>query len=176
MKPYRKLDLVKDFKIIQTKTLEYLGDVKSGFTLLDWADFTAYCPEVLTCCEAYGLTPIAGAIYVIQTQEDEILHIDYADSKNWPKARINIPILNCEGSKTQWFRGGQHQIVKLKSRTPWVRIEGDVEKIDEVEVTQPIVHATQIAHLVKPNLERIPRIMLTLRMDRDPVYLLKEEF
>ena len=175
---------MNDFDLIKQLTLQYVIEKnnlsgKGGFRFINWAEYTVYCPQILTAFSMYDLTPVLGFFLVTFTQRDSPLHIDYISSiisNEWPLCRINIPVLNCEGSITEFYTGGKYvpHTANNNGEFSFLKIEDFslVTKVAEVEILKPTVLRIQEPHRVVPNLNTIPRITLSLVMNKDPVFLL----
>ena len=102
---YWKKIKIKNLEIIQTKSLEYIKNNKDQFSLgasfqpIKFDDFIKAVPEIMDAFTDHGLTPKTVAAYFMLTNTDGGAHRDsYTDP-----ARINIPILNCENSWTNFY-------------------------------------------------------------------------
>lgn len=173
---YKQID-IDSFDIIQTKTLEFInsrGQPKIGFSVLPMKEYTEYCPEILTAFSRYNIKPVSCALYTTTEQEQSRVHVDYI-LDNMPQCRINIPILNCEGSRTEFYTGGEYDVYTQPNGIPYLEIKKDsvATKVDEVEITVPTIIRVQKPHRVNSNLVRVPRICMTVRCDVDPVFLLE---
>jgi hypothetical protein len=176
MKYYKSIEM-NDFDQIKKTTLEYAIEQnyskKSGFRAIKWSDYRSYCPQILTAFSMYDLIPVNG--FFIVTNVIGPLHMDYKSSRA-PVCRINVPILNCEGTLTEFYTGGQY-LPKTKTGNFSYLIIDDFSmatKIAEVEVLKPTVLRIQEPHRVVPNLKTTPRITLSLIMNKDPVFLLDQ--
>jgi len=92
--------------------------------------------------------------------------------------RINIPVLNCEGSITEFYTGGKYvpHTANNNGEFSFLIIEdfSSAIKVAEVEILKPTVLRIQEPHRVVPNLNILPRITLSLVMNKDPVFLLDQ--
>lgn len=183
MKYYKYIE-IDNFKIIQEKTLEFL--VKNnllnnaGLYFIPWKEYTLEVSEILTAFDRYKIKPIQGATYITTEQNDSKVHIDYVTQAQH-LCRINIPILNCVGSKTEFFKVPMKEFYVNKQEYNnkfFFQIKDNatlVEKVDEVEIIYPTVIKIQQPHRVHTNLVTVPRVCLTLTMDKDPVFLLEDD-
>lgn len=171
-----------DFNLIKQITLQYAIEkdylIKKGtFRFINWAEYILYCPQILTAFSMYNLTPVQGIFIIICEQDDADLHIDYL-SKIMPICRINVPVLNCEGSVTEFYTCGKHSPITKKNteKFSYLKIEdfSSAIKVAEVEILKPTVLRIQEPHRVVPNLNTLPRITLSLVMNKDPVFLLDQ--
>jgi hypothetical protein len=101
------------------------------------------------------------------------IHVDgYPQS-----ARINLPLLNCKGSKTVFYSGGEFNKRTFNSKTSigaWI-LSGTagIRTADSVEIDAPTVVLVNEPHAVLMS-ELSPRITLSLGFDKDPIFLLKD--
>jgi hypothetical protein len=112
--------------------------------------------------------------------DNSILHVDHQTGANrGVKARLNIPLLNCEGSYTQFFQLSPETFAKHK-RTQgntiyWSSEIRNTEKpVTMVELTQPTILRTSEVHTVKCSNCKFPRISLTISFEDDVVKYLDE--
>jgi len=159
-----------------------IRDQKSIFQQIPWKIYLKYCPEILTAFSKYDLEPTSAFIYLIYNQAQAPLHIDTLSNTS-NKCRVNIPIFNCEYSRTEFYT---YKDRDLLLNTIWNQrayggyIELDetdvnVEKVDEVVVDRPTILRVQEIHRVLVDNINIPRTVLSFRTIKDPVYLLEEE-
>jgi len=188
---YKHIEL-KNYDTILEKSKKYITDnfltkKSSGFSALDWADYLAQCPEILTAFDEYGWTPCAGFVYVIYKQSDAPLHFDYV-SDIYNKCRINIPIFNCEYSTTFYYKNkgsAPNQIITPKffyspelggqrsiSYHKFDNDDPNLIKVDEVIVDKPTIMRVQEPHRVFINETKVPRVVITLHTNIDSVTLL----
>ena len=180
-----KLVLEKSRKFVLETYNTYLEKHESLFQLINWKSYVNYCPEILTAFSDYKLEPVTGYIYIIFDQKLAPIHIDYI-SNFVNKCRINIPIFNCEHSKTLFYRKINNagvvtpQMVKINkglSSSSYIRYDENdsaLEKVDEVIVDKPTILRVQEPHRVIIDHTHIPRVVLTIQTRKDPVYLLEE--
>lgn len=174
MKYHKHID-IDNFKVIQQKTLDFISSKNNvdriGFYWMPWKEYTEYCPEILTSFSRYGLTPTGAATITTAKFEHSIVHVDAVQHE----CRINIPILNCEGSMTEFYSGGEYDIKYTPGeKNPYMILKKDsiATKVDEVELNQPTVIKVLQPHYVRTNLQATPRISLSVQFDIDPVFLL----
>lgn len=177
MRYYKSIE-INDFQIIKNKTLEFIEKHNlyeiSGFRNMYWDEYIVYCPEILTAFSVQGLYPTVGYLCVSYSLDDFSIHID-TKSKNSHLCRINLPILNCEGTLTEYYTGGEYEIFNQSNDKSYFKIKPDgksVIKVDEIEIIKPTVIRVQEPHRVITNLNKVPRITMTLKMNKDPVFLL----
>ena len=103
---YFKYIEIDNFELIQHKTLNFLTRNnwmhRIGFEILPFEEYLLECPEIITAFNRYDIKPILVATYIMVEQDMSRIHIDYKTSY-MSLARINIPIVNCEGSSTEFY-------------------------------------------------------------------------
>lgn len=101
----------------------------------------------------------------------------HQDNNKSPVARINIPILNCAGSYTNFYTSPNWDPIetKLDNGFPYIvhKDENCVLK-ERIESVTPVVLNVQSIHNVTTNNPNRPRLMLSIQTDPDAVILLKE--
>ena len=195
---YFKYIAIDNYQIIREKSVKfflknYSSIRTSVFQQFDWTEYVKHCPEILTAFSRYDLEPYTGFIYIIYKQEESPLHTDYVNSA-YNKCRINIPVINCEFSKTFFYKKvssalAQERIMQNDIMTdpdnesnskPIDYIKYDendfsLEKVDEVVVDRPTVMRVQEPHRVMIDSNHVPRVVLTIHTRKDPVYLLNDD-
>jgi hypothetical protein len=174
MKYFNQIE-IQNFEVIQEKTKKFLephSSVRVGFYLLD-KDYLEYCPEILSAFADYNLKVKKVALYVTFLQEHSKVHIDYKSNLK-SQCRINIPILNCEGSRTEFYSGGEYTMFFQQNGIPYYLLKDNSipTKVAEVEIIRPTVIRVQEPHRVHTNMNTVPRICMTVATDIDPVFLL----
>lgn len=92
-------------------------------------------------------------------------------------ARVNIPILNCEGTETRFYSPIKWEpiVKKLGNGVKYTYHSPENCKFESsVSVVQPTVLRVKELHNVVVHKPVYPRITLTCALDPDPVYLLEE--
>ena len=99
------------FDTIKAKAQKYFQTWQSlpvGFTLLNKEQFLNVCPEIEKELQQHDIEIKNIGVYITYTQEHSKVHIDYINP-NWNQCRLNIPILNTEGSTTEFYTGGNYK-------------------------------------------------------------------
>jgi hypothetical protein len=131
--------------------------------------FVGLKPKIDKVFEKYNIHCKLAAVYVTYEDKHGDIHCD-----NRPENyRINLPVLNCQNTKTQfysvssfrWYRNSLY-IVKLPAHG------ADVKLIDEFELSMPTVVSVNDWHCVKVS-NQLPRISLTLSFEEDLQFLIK---
>lgn len=168
----------------------YLHRLRPCFEQIDWDIYTTYCPEILTALDKYDLKLYTGFIYMLYS--NSTIHVDYkSDVLN--KCRINIPAVNCEYSKTVFYKTSstsktenivQSDIIidpnnknNQKNVNFFKYDENDptVIPVTEMTLNSPAIMRVQEAHQVIVDNEHLPRVVLTLHSYKDPVFLLEND-
>ena len=103
----------------------------------------------------------------------------HQDNNYSPVARINIPLLNCENTFTNFYTSSEDPETNNDflpdTGTPYIAYRTEsCTLVDQIEVTTPVVMNVQSIHnVVTKNINR-PRIMLSIQTTPDAEILLKE--
>jgi hypothetical protein len=118
---------------------------------------------------------------LILNGDTSTLHIDHESRLNkGMKARLNIPVANCKGSYTAFFKFTPEEEAK-KDLYPgevwtWPReVRDTVKPILEFQLLQPTIIRTSEPHTVFCRECKFPRISLTISFKEDVVKYLDEE-
>lgn len=172
---YYKQFHLDSFDSIKSKSQKYFETWTSlpvGFTLLNKEQFLCICPEIESDLKKYDIEIKNIGVYITYTQEQSKVHIDYINPK-WNQCRLNIPILNTEGSTTEFFTGGNYEEIVQKNGLSYLEsVDDSAIKVDEVEVTKPTILRIQAPHRVNTNVSTVPRICLTVFTSKDMVSFL----
>lgn len=149
----------------------YRQNINASFYELNFINYIKQVPMINDAFLDFNLRCIKAAVYVMYNNTHTSIHKD----GDYPQARINIPLLNCKDSFTNFYSN-----CKLER---WVNPDSGVisyrnliqnyNLIDKVEIDQPTVLRISQPHNVEMNENYSPRICLTLTFDKDPVFLLK---
>ena len=129
------------------------------------------CPEIIVAFNKYELKPIMAAVYIMYNYTHTSIHID----DFLPNARINLPLLNCKNTYTNFYESKVEPVKWINPNSGVVSYtaEGDYTLVDRVEIEQATIIRTNVFHSVDlPIGNPVPRITLTLAFDKDPVFLL----
>lgn len=179
MRYFRKLD-IDNFREIKASCHEvFAGKNLWGFELLDselWYELQRTCPQIMTCWQQWNIEPVWAITVTTHVNADMQIHCDY-QSKQKHLCRINIPILNCEHSITEYYQGGIFKHQRGQSHeTGYLNLvdpeDPSCVKVTEFCLDRPTVIRVQEPHTVRINEQYSPRIALSLVMNRDPVFLL----
>lgn len=129
-------------------------------------------PDLIAGLRPFG-TVREMAILVIRADQQSSLHTDHTVGLNkGVKARINIPILNCEGSVTSFFDLPPEVRDNYETNaggTKWwpLHYRLQYEPVSSVTLTVPTIIRTAEPHTVYCNTNSYPRITLTVSMEED---------
>ena len=182
MRYFRKID-IDHLETIKAKTLEFVEKddyvyyrFGPSFNHLDLKSYLEYVPEVEQAFAKYNLKCRMAVAYVMW-ENDTPIHKDTCARYNndGRLARINLPVLNCEGTLTSFYSNADFYLYKEPTRgQPSYRIRNpqDLKFEGSVEIDKATVMRISEAHQPVMNLDRAPRITLSLGFNRDPVFLL----
>lgn len=107
------------------------------------------------------------------------LHIDHTYGKNnGVMARLNLPVSNCSGSYTAFFKLSD-ELMQNYGITPggtkyWSdELRNTLEPVTSVELIQPTILRTSEPHTVFCRENNFPRVSLTMSFEQDLVRLLE---
>jgi hypothetical protein len=179
---YKKIDILLYDEIVN-RSLNYVKEIPeifyrqrpaASFYELNLINFLKQVPEINTSFKELGLTCIRAAVHVMYKAEHTVIHKDTL----YPLARINIPLLNCNNTYTEFYKN----VITIAWKNPDSGIisypvynDNDVcELADRVELTQATVLRVSEAHTVHIDGTVVPRIALTLGFYPNPIFLLNE--
>lgn len=185
---YFKVIEVENVKKISEDFLSYYKENHQKFNRINsfWNEFDPihyeqFLNEVESICD---LTSQFGEVkemaLLILWRDSSTLHIDHITGLNKDvKARLNIPIMNCKGSYTEFFELSPEKFAlgkkNLGGTTSWPHIIRNTEKpVSVVELIQPTILRTSTPHTVKCSNCEFPRISLTISFKDDVVKYLDE--
>lgn len=172
---YFKEIFLPNFKTIQKNIDLYFSEWSTlpiGFTLIDKEKIKQIAPELEDDLLTLGIKIKNIGVYITYKDIDSKVHIDYINPE-WNQCRLNIPIRNTEGSKTAFYTGGNYQKVYQANKLFYLEsIDDSAIKVSETEMINPTIIRIQEPHKVITNLQKIPRICLTIFTDVDMVKFL----
>jgi len=130
-------------------------------------------PELVDGFSAFG--KINQVALLVLNYDSSTLHIDHTIGKNaGVKARINVPVLNTEGSRTAFFEMTEEQYknhtVNSGGTRAWpLEYRKTLIPVTEVVVDRPTILRTSSPHTVYCDKNVFPRITLTVSMVDDVV-------
>jgi hypothetical protein len=179
---YKKIEIDYYDEVI-ADTLNYLRNqrpeiynrtINATYYILDINEFKKYCPKLDLAFQRYDIVCNFVVAFVMKKNSDTPLHVDNYAGGN---ARINLPILNTEGSYTRFYTGGEFtKVINPVTKVPALVIKAfnGLKMVDRVEITQATVIRVNEPHDIALNPNTNHRITLTLGFDRDPIFLLED--
>jgi hypothetical protein len=176
MKTFKELD-IKNWEDIASQVLIYcqcntrIYNREDGLSLIPLSGdiFLKIKPLIDHLFFPYSLTCTKAYVYVMYHSNDGSLHSDNSEHH----ARINFPIFNCNDTYTEFY--SVDKSVYFKNSKYTIKLpaaDADVKLINRVEIKQPTVLNVNAYHKVILNSDNRPRITLSLRFNRDPIFLL----
>ena len=173
---YQKIEIdhldtikVKCLEYVKTQTDIYYQKTLGAYRTLNFAELTAYCPELLTAFNQYNIVCTYAAAFVVYRNKGILVHIDAGNDQ----ARINIPLENCKNTFTEFYENGYSVPYSNPITGTTATKILDAQLVDKVEIDQATVIRIKAPHSVKMDEAHAPRVTLTLGFDRDPVFLLE---
>lgn len=180
MKYFKEID-IKNFDIIVSKSLDFVKSKPAIYNRdlhtaswysINLEEILKFVPEIVPSFSEFNIIPTMIAAYVMYHPTNTNLHVD-----GWhAKARINLPLLNCNGTYTRFYTNVKtEKWINPTSKVLAYRvINDDYTFADEIEIKKATVLRTKEAHIVyMPELSPVPRITLTIGFNVDPVFLLE---
>lgn len=179
MKYYTEID-IDHFDVIVKKSLEFIknkSEIYERQSNASWyniniSELLEAVPEILSAFSKFNLTPVMVAAYVMYDNRHTAIHRDAYPSL----ARINIPLLNCSGTYTTFYKNDKiREFINPHTGVKSYRnVNADIELVDRIELKKATVLRTNEPHSVDlPITGAVPRITLTIGFDKDPVFLLE---
>lgn len=181
---YKKLD-IDDFQKVQNKIIHYvtnfvLEDVKNSeeknfFKFVsdnNLKKFKEDIPELFECIQKELGSEI---IFMSYTYADGLfnvpIHIDSVDESLKKRIRLNWPILNGTSAETIFYEKKNENIsprVENKSEISYRTYDQkDCYKVDSYKLDVPTLMNVRQPHAVKILSDRLPRILLTMRLSNE---------
>jgi hypothetical protein len=118
----------------------------------------------------YNITCINAYLYIMKNSNDGSLHSDNSKIS----ARINLPILNCENTFTEFYNVDKWKYFKNTKYTIKLPDENaTLELLGKLELKQPTVISVNTFHRIIMDDNKSPRISLSLLFDKDVNFLLE---
>lgn len=181
MKYYKEIS-IPNFDLIVKKCLVFVKSQPfiyfrkvetASYYNLDHSKLKLACPELVNAFSFYDLTINYSAVYIMYHPSHTQPHRDAFHQQ----ARINIPLMNCHGTYTTFYKGGITEPSihsELGAPREYV-VGGDLEICDKVEIIKPtVLRISEVHDILMPENNPVPRINLSLGFEKDPVFLLEE--
>jgi len=126
-------------------------------------------PEIRDLFKPYNLVPEKYMVFVVWKPTDCGIHAD-----DWPQvARINLPVLNCQGTRTLFY--GDHEMITVDrpggSKVHLAKRQ-NLAPVEAANSNRPLLLKVQTLHKVDlPQHNPVPRITLSISFEVDPAYL-----
>lgn len=155
---------------------DLLTNATGFWNKIDYKHFILLNPALSKYCQKLKLIIREVAVLVADSNDGVPLHIDEAPVV----AKINFPVLNTKDTYTEWYD------VKNLNQLPTINNQFDqpipdltnavTEKINQVEMTQPMVFNSSVAHrvVIGPKAE-LPRVVISCMFYKEPIDLLKTD-
>lgn len=176
---WKKIEL-DNLELIREKTLNFLkietdhlerAKFKGPFINLKKYKFLEQIPEIGVAFRKLGLFPDDASIYVTYQNKDSFPHKDYTDSI----ARVNIPILNYEGSFTTFYANVKAQRLVLPTGAPfYMTSNNDYYEVDRMPFEFPAIVRISEGHNIVMDETKTPRVTLTISTTPDAGLLLDD--
>jgi hypothetical protein len=170
MKYYKYLDL--DYELVCEKIRQYLGnDLPTVFwTRIDKDDILTKIPELQEMFDPFGIHIHKIAIITAWFHQPGIIHIDAGETK----VRINLPILNCKDTVTNFYQTNSTPIESLlPNSVPYCRLDpSQCKLVDSFRLTKPAAIRIGAPHRVHVLSGPVPRISCTIEFKENIEYFL----
>jgi hypothetical protein len=176
---YKEIDILYYDTIIQ-KSLDFVKNniayhrpiTETSFYYLNTENYLNSVPEINLAFSEYNLECRFASIYIMYNPTHTFVHVDRSPTK----ARINLPLLNCDNTFTHFYSGGELQDyinpgTGMISSIP--KNDDDITLESSLEMKKTtVVRITELHKVELPSNNPVPRITLSLFFDKDPVFLL----
>ena len=175
---YKRLENI-NWKPVQEKVLNYINNfshlyLKQNLFYLktDTQHVIDHVPEIVELFRSMNLT-IKQISFVVLYQQKLNIHIDNTDEV----ARINIPILNCNGTETRFYRARKTPTLLFKHNNVsyYPLTEENCDLVDVVEIDVPTIIRIKEPHGVFVNHDKYPRITCIVSFFEKVENLLEEK-
>jgi hypothetical protein len=111
---------------------------------------------------------IPGLIYSPGRYTPPNCHKDPIQNPSPIHLAVNIPLINCENSKTILYKCDKTDIMMYRERPAETKHLSKCQEIDSYVLNKPILFNTQVLHAVF-NYSDEPRIAISLRFEKNPI-------
>lgn len=140
------------------------------------AQLYSWLPKMCAAIETKGVKATGGAA-IVKQNSDEATPIHNDNTPN-TSARLLFPVINTEGSSTVFYECSQPpktRIKKNESRVMYYEFDtATCHEIDRVATSRPVVICVDRPHKIELGSAKMPRITLTVSLDKDPIRWLAE--
>jgi len=176
---------LENLETIQRKTQNFLSvddpaellkHCPEPYSFLDTEAYNQAVPELAQSLNLMGITLLKVAAYTVRVPYHGSPHRD----QKCYDIRLNIPILNCEGSWTKFWKMkdgiSEPEITTLPNGIPYQPYKlHELKLVDQIQITRPTMMRPTEIHSISVNPARLPRITLTLEIDPMPYHLLPDD-
>lgn len=144
--------------------------IRSNWLDVDTKTILQQTPELVEMVKPLNAT-IRWVAFFVSQGNPGIVHID---GDSYSKCRINIPVLNCDDTETQFFKtSSKFTRITLPNNAVYYRIDREMCKyVEHFKLTQPVLFRNTEPHMVVCNHDKI-RISCTISLNEDLEYLLQ---
>ena len=178
MKYYTYLDL--DWKPVAERLKHFVLDNKDmlGYSIGGWRTLSLtnlgdILPDLILMLKPLNISPVAVSFHIVHTSEGTSIH---RDAVKYNTRRILLPIMNCEGSVTRFYKSQLPTItIHQENGVSYDKINSNMcELVDEYCLEKPVAFRPNEYHRVFPNNNNsFPRISCPIDVDKDLDYLFK---
>lgn len=171
---YWKRVPLDSFPLIQRKALEFVRANVNLTTAPFWSPLSTTAllkqvPELGESVKKALNTRIWLATALVLQKPQSSRHVDHIVGQRNQQARLNIPLLNCEQSETNFYDVGD---TKPDTQFPtgvkhW-NWEHDFPIVSQVILSEPTILRVTAVHAVRSFSDQL-RLALTLNLEEDPV-------
>ena len=162
-------------KIVSKKLLDYVNSNSysdNGFwTNVNTKDVLSKVPELLELYKPIGIN-IKRIAFITSIDKTSDIHID--DPETAPAIRINIPVLNCNNTSTNFFISEKPTVkMQLPSGIYYYKwLEQDCKLVSSVCIDRSTLIRTNELHQVCIHSDNVPRITCTIEFYENLEYLM----
>lgn len=172
---YWKRVALDGFEQLKPKLLSYVFESVDVERCQFWNQLDVQAlPELQSMIQRTLDVQILAVAALVLRQRTSNLHIDHTRGQFGHKARLNLPLLNCEKSQTVFYDVGDtpHWKVSQGDGTKVWRW-GSYPRLTSFTLTDPTVIRVSAVHGLH-SFTTEPRIALTLNLEKDAVTLLED--
>jgi hypothetical protein len=170
MKYYKYLDL--DYQVVRDKIRQYLGNnLPTVFwTRIDKDDMLSKIPELQNMFNPLGIHIYKIAIITAWFHRPGLIHVDACEAK----VRINLPILNCENTVTNFYQAVGEPIKQLlPNEVPFYGFDpAQCKLVDRFRLTKPAAIRIGSPHQIYVLKGDVPRISCSIEFEENIEHLL----
>jgi hypothetical protein len=166
---------LENFEQIQLEALTYvksLGPTTNFWTTASVFQLNKQAPSINRSLLKHGLYMVYAAIITVPAPITPQIHIDDMLYTDGVLARLNIPLLNTVGSYTNFYTvpDGSRELRKNPNGIKYWYIDpAKAVLVSQVEATEPTILRISEPHAVYSKTNGFPRIVLSIRLNIDPV-------